>query len=125
MVLRSTARAVSATEASGRSFGNGVAIMAASKRAAAPTAARTHLRAAKDLRIGAIDMAFSSLNSSIIEYSILQSNDTFNAGFAVAAEIPTLCVNPKSPIRLSEMTAAEALINAPEFTVSELSSALR
>jgi exodeoxyribonuclease VII large subunit len=31
----------------------------------------------------------------------------------------------KSPIRLSEMTAAEALINAPEFTVSELSSALK
>jgi exodeoxyribonuclease VII large subunit len=36
-----------------------------------------------------------------------------------------LCANPKSLIRLSEMTAAEALINAPEFTVSELSSALR
>ncbi len=33
--------------------------------------------------------------------------------------------NPKSPNRLSEMTAAEALINAPEFTVSELSSALK
>jgi exodeoxyribonuclease VII large subunit len=45
-------------------------------------------------------------------------------------EIPNLCSNPKSlihrsPIRLSEMTAAEALLNAPEFTVSELSSALR
>ena len=46
-------------------------------------------------------------------------------GFAVAAEIPNLCANPKSPIRLSEMAAAEALINAPEFTVSELSSALK
>jgi exodeoxyribonuclease VII large subunit len=33
--------------------------------------------------------------------------------------------NPNSPIRSSEMTAAEALINAPEFTVSELSSALK
>src|ERR1700720_2730404 len=43
----------------------------------------------------------------------------------MAAEIPTLCASPKSPNRLSEMTAAEALINAPEFTVSELSSALR
>jgi exodeoxyribonuclease VII large subunit len=32
--------------------------------------------------------------------------------------------NPKSLIRLA-MTAAEALINAPEFTVSELSSALK
>jgi len=45
-------------------------------------------------------------------------------------EIPNLCSNQKSlihrsPIRLSEMTAAEALLNAPEFTVSELSSALR
>jgi exodeoxyribonuclease VII large subunit len=30
-----------------------------------------------------------------------------------------------NPIRLSAMTAAEALINAPEFTVSELSSALK
>jgi len=43
----------------------------------------------------------------------------------VTAEIPNLCSNPKSPIRLSDMTAAEALINAPEFTVSELSSALK
>jgi exodeoxyribonuclease VII large subunit len=42
----------------------------------------------------------------------------------MTAEIPTLHPNPKSPIRLS-MTAAEALINAPEFTVSELSSALK
>src|ERR1700716_1995220 len=32
---------------------------------------------------------------------------------------------PKSPNRLAEMTAAEALINSPEFTVSELSSALK
>jgi exodeoxyribonuclease VII large subunit len=31
----------------------------------------------------------------------------------------------KKPNRLSEMTATEALINAPEFTVSELSSALK
>jgi exodeoxyribonuclease VII large subunit len=38
---------------------------------------------------------------------------------------PYLCANRKSPIRLTEMTAAEALINAPEFTVSELSSALK
>src|SRR5476649_2075454 len=30
-----------------------------------------------------------------------------------------------APIRLSEMTATEPLINAPEFTVSELSSALK
>jgi exodeoxyribonuclease VII large subunit len=44
---------------------------------------------------------------------------------AVAAEILTLQENPNSLIRLSEMTAAEALINAPEFTVSELSSALK
>src|SRR6195256_1642453 len=36
------------------------------------------------------------------------------------------CVEvPKAPNRLSEMTATEALINAPEFTVSELSSALK
>src|SRR6202045_1017932 len=40
-------------------------------------------------------------------------------------ESPNLCSNPKRPIRLSEMPAAEALINAPEFTVSELSSALK
>jgi exodeoxyribonuclease VII large subunit len=40
-------------------------------------------------------------------------------------EIPNLYSDPKSLIRLSEMTAAEALINAPEFTVSELSSALK
>src|ERR1700712_987663 len=40
-------------------------------------------------------------------------------------EIPTLRASRKSPNRLSEMTATEALINAPEFTVSELSSALK
>src|SRR5471030_3095300 len=40
-------------------------------------------------------------------------------------EIPTLRASLKSPIRLSEMTATEPLINAPEFTVSELSSALK
>src|SRR4030081_1824207 len=45
--------------------------------------------------------------------------------FAVAAEILTLRRSPKAPNRLSEMTATEALINAPEFTVSELSSALK
>jgi exodeoxyribonuclease VII large subunit len=36
-----------------------------------------------------------------------------------------LCASLKNPIRLSEMTATQTLINAPEFTVSELSSALR
>src|SRR5712671_2133907 len=45
--------------------------------------------------------------------------------FAVATEILTLRGSPKSPNRLSRMTAAEALLNAPEFTVSELSSALK
>jgi exodeoxyribonuclease VII large subunit len=40
-------------------------------------------------------------------------------------EIHTLRASPKNLIRLAEMTATEALINAPEFTVSELSSALR
>src|SRR5467141_521367 len=45
--------------------------------------------------------------------------------FAVATEILTLRGSPKSPNRLAEMTATEAFINAPEFTVSELSSALK
>jgi exodeoxyribonuclease VII large subunit len=40
-------------------------------------------------------------------------------------EIHTLRARPKNPNRLCEMTTTEALINAPEFTVSELSSALR
>ena len=76
MVLRSTARAVSATEASGCSFGIGVATMAASARAAAPTAARTHLKAPKDLRISTFDMVFSCsiMSTSLsIENSVLQS----------------------------------------------------
>jgi exodeoxyribonuclease VII large subunit len=38
---------------------------------------------------------------------------------------PYLVRQPQKLIRLSEMTAAETLINAPEFTVSELSSALK
>src|SRR5258708_8322996 len=36
-----------------------------------------------------------------------------------------LCTDLKSPKSIILMTLAEALINAPEFTVSELSSALR
>src|SRR6476660_1119591 len=36
-----------------------------------------------------------------------------------------LCTDPKSPKSVVLMTLAEALVNAPEFTVSELSSALR
>jgi exodeoxyribonuclease VII large subunit len=43
----------------------------------------------------------------------------------VTAENPTLRASLKNLIRWFEMTAAEALINAPEFTVSELSSALK
>jgi exodeoxyribonuclease VII large subunit len=45
--------------------------------------------------------------------------------FAVAIEIPTLCAMPKRPIRSSEMPAPDILLNSPEFTVSELSSALK
>src|SRR6202453_3741901 len=56
---------------------------------------------------------------------MLQSYLNCKNRFAGTAEIPTLRADLKSPIRLSEMTAAEALINAPEFTVSELSSALK
>ena len=44
---------------------------------------------------------------------------------AVRGETPYLRVNPNPPNRLFEMAATEALINAPEFTVTELSSALR
>jgi exodeoxyribonuclease VII large subunit len=43
----------------------------------------------------------------------------------VAIEIPTLCAMPKRPIRSSEMPAPDILLNSPEFTVSELSSALK
>src|SRR5437868_8428888 len=43
-----------------------------------------------------------------------------------AGAAPTvLCTDLKSPKSIVRMTLAEALINAPEFTVSELSSALR
>ncbi len=45
------------------------------------------------------------------------------ARLAVATEIPYLERQPKTPIRLPEMP--EALLNAPEFTVTELSSALK
>src|SRR5580693_10504319 len=40
-------------------------------------------------------------------------------------KIPNLGASPKNPNRLSAMPAPEALINAPEFTVTELSSALK
>src|ERR1700682_952959 len=42
-----------------------------------------------------------------------------------AGRNPYLASEPQNPNRLTEMTATEALINAPEFTVSELSSALK
>src|SRR3989440_4076272 len=44
---------------------------------------------------------------------------------AVGAAPRVLCTDLKSPKSIVRMTLAEALINAPEFTVSELSSALR
>src|SRR3982075_2528021 len=40
-------------------------------------------------------------------------------------EAPTLAPRPEKADSIPDMTAAEALINAPEFTVSELSSALK
>jgi hypothetical protein len=43
---------------------------------------------------------------------------------AAAAKIPALAREPEKSDSIS-MTAAEALLNAPEFTVSELSSALK
>src|SRR3981189_162224 len=60
-----------------------------------------------------------------MEYSVIQSNLDCKCRFAGAIRIPILRASPKNPNRLSEMTAAESLINAPEFTVSELSSALK
>src|ERR1700736_1540011 len=47
------------------------------------------------------------------------------ARFALSRKIPTLRAKPKRPNRWSEMPAAETLINTPELTVSELSSALK
>src|SRR6266853_1503660 len=44
---------------------------------------------------------------------------------AAGAAPGALCTGLKSPKSIVPMTLAEALINAPEFTVSELSSALR
>jgi exodeoxyribonuclease VII large subunit len=43
----------------------------------------------------------------------------------VHAESPTLAPRPEKADSIFEMSPAEALINAPEFTVSELSSALK
>jgi exodeoxyribonuclease VII large subunit len=44
---------------------------------------------------------------------------------AAASKIPTLAPEGEKSESIVEMPAAEALINAPEFTVSELSSALK
>src|SRR6202140_3675923 len=43
----------------------------------------------------------------------------------VAGRNPYLASEPENPESIVAMTATEALINAPEFTVSELSSALK
>jgi exodeoxyribonuclease VII large subunit len=43
----------------------------------------------------------------------------------VPAKAPTLAPRLEKADSISDMTAAEALLNAPEFTVSELSSALK
>src|ERR1700709_1082971 len=62
-----------------------------------------------------------------IENSIIQSNLEVNCVFVHAlrpAEIPPLARKGEKPDSIP-MTAAEALLNAPEFTVSELSSALK
>ena len=55
----------------------------------------------------------------------MQSSLLCKCRFVMWTKIPTLRTSPKTPIRLSGMTATEPLINAPEFTVSELSSALK
>src|SRR6202048_5094293 len=60
-----------------------------------------------------------------IENSMPQSTEVCNAGLAAGAEILTLAREPEKSDSMSKMTAAEALNNAPEFTVSELSSALK
>src|SRR4051794_39614273 len=65
----------------------------------------------------------SFINYINTEHSIQQSSGFRNALLAVQAKIPTF--PEKTQIRIAWMTAAESLINAPEFTVSELSSALR
>src|SRR3981081_491677 len=49
----------------------------------------------------------------------------FKCRLSVHAKAPTLARWPEKADSIFEMTAAEALINAPEFTVSELSSALK
>ncbi len=55
----------------------------------------------------------------------MERQEAQNLRFAVASEIPTLCATAKRPIRIPEMPAPDILLNAPEFTVSELSSALK
>src|SRR5947207_6513584 len=60
-----------------------------------------------------------------LENSVIQSSLECKSRFAMAAKIPTLWPCPESPESIVRMAALENLLNAPEFTVSELSSALK
>src|SRR6202008_248901 len=60
----------------------------------------------------------------MIEYSIIQSIWQYKSGLTWTAKIAPLAHHSEKSDSIS-MTAAEALLNAPEFTVSELSSALK
>src|SRR5665213_3253580 len=127
MSLRSTAPAVFEIDTSSGGRRIGVATNATSTSAAKPTAARLQSMILK-LPATIVRTITSLLKRGfplIIENSVIQSYLVCKRRFAVTVQIPTLRAGAKSPIRLTEMTAAEALINAPEFTVSELSSALK
>src|SRR5271166_4757631 len=121
MVLRSTARATRDTEVNSGRRASGVASIAVSTRVAAPTIHSAHRNSLSGNQTIHFNMIFL-LKSECIEYSISQSILIHKPDWRRSAKIPTLGAEPQ---KAESMPAAESLINAPEFTVSELSSALR
>ncbi|MGY4379896.1 exodeoxyribonuclease VII large subunit [Bradyrhizobium sp. i1.3.6] len=116
--------AESETERISAGRSSGVAIRAVSSSATAPTAHRPHFNRLREPRSSRIAIANSleliiDRELYITEYSSYQSPD-----WRCAAKILNVGSDPKMPNRLP-MPPAEPLLNAPEFTVSELSQSLK
>src|ERR1700694_5409617 len=121
MVLRPPARAVCDIEVNSGSRARGVATIAINRRVAAPTMHSTHRSNFSGNQTIQLSMIFLRVSINRVLY-VTERTKKQVLDWRWGAKIPNLGPTRKNRI---EMTAAEALINAPEFTVSELSSALR
>src|SRR6266852_5412771 len=121
IVLRSTARAVLEIDASGGGLVRGAATRAVSNSATAPQLLRTSPAAIKDPRISISACPFLQSGRFRVQCRVLCITEFAKLQVLImgASEALTLAPGLKKADSMSPMTTAEALLNAPEFTVSE------